>query len=374
MRTIIIDDEFPSIALMKMMMSKNEYLEVVGEYTNSREALIGIKELIPDVIFMDIEMPHMTGVELATEVMLFNSNIQIVFVTAYEKYALKAFDVNAVNYILKPITEDALNITVTRLIRNYNNLQQSSLKNNKSNRINTFGEFAVFSNATGEKIQWATAKSKELFGYFILQRGKEVDKWQLCDILFPEASTKNAEHSLHSTISRTKAALKKAGIDNIITCIKGKYQLDMTYFTCDMWEWKEFMEKNPIVTTESISNYERIIELYTGELFEIENYLWGISEKERFNKEYLNSLKKVASYFIKQENYNKAETYLEGYVKIEPYDEDVAELLIRTYYITRKRREMISFYNYLEEILLEELDVKPRESLYNLYEELIVKL
>ncbi len=70
----------------------------------------------------------------------------------------------------------------------------------------------------------------------------------------------------------------------------------------------------------------------------------------------------------------KAETYLEGYVKIEPYDEDVAELLIRTYYFTRKRREMTSFYNNLEEILLEELDVKPRESLSTLYEELIIKL
>lgn len=374
MRVILIDDELPSIALMKRMISKNEYLEVVGEYINPREALLSIKELIPDVVFMDIEMPHMTGVELATEVMHFNNNIQIVFVTAYEKYALKAFDVNAVNYILKPITEESLNITVTRLLRNNNHLQQSLLHNNETNRIITFGEFAVFDNVSGENIQWATAKAKELFGYFIVQKGKEVDKWQLCDILYPEASIKNAEHSLHSTISRTKAALKKVGIENIITCIKGKYKIDMIHFTCDMWEWKDFMEINPIVTTENVANYERIIGLYTGELFESENYIWVMTEKERFRKAFLNCLKKIASYFIKQESYNKAELYLESYMKMEPYDEDVAELLIRTYYFTRKRREMVSFYSQLEVILQEELNVNPRESLGSLYEELVMQL
>lgn len=374
MRAIIIDDELPSIVLMKMMISKNEYLEVVGEYTNPKEALLGIKESTPDVIFVDVEMPYMTGVELATEVNNLNNNIQIVFVTAYEKYALKAFDVNAVNYILKPITEEAINITVTRLLRNYNILGQSFLLKNETNKIKTLGEFIVFGNINGEKVQWATSKAKELFGYFILQRGKEVDKWQLCDILYPEASIKNAEHSLHSTISRTKSALKKAGIENVISCVKGKYSMDMSYFTCDMWEWNEFMESNPIVTKENLSNYERVISLFSGELFESENYLWGLPEKERFNREYLGSLKKIASYYIKQENYNKVETYLEECIKVEPYDEDVVELLIRTYYFTRKRREMTNLYSNLEKILLEELNVAPRESLRSLYEELWNKL
>lgn len=374
MRTIIIDDELPSISLMKMMMKKNEYLEVVGEYINPREALIGIKELVPDVVFMDIEMPHMTGVELATEIMHFNNEIQIVFVTAYEKYALKAFDVNAVNYILKPITEEALTITVTRLLKNYNYLNQTVLPNNKLNKIVAFGEFGVYENVSEEKVQWPTAKAKELFAYFILQKGKEVDKWQLCDILYPEASSKNAEHSLHSTINRMKTGLKKVGIDNIITCVKGKYMVDMMNFTCDVWEWKDFFESNPMVSSENISNYERIMGLYQGELFGTENYVWMITEKERYRKEYLNNLKKLASYYINQKNYNKAETALEEYVNMEPYDEDVAELLIRTYYFTKKRREMISFYGNLERILLEELGIKPRKSISNLYEELIIKI
>jgi two-component SAPR family response regulator len=374
MKAIIIDDELPSISLMKRMIGKNEYLEVTGEYTNPKEALLGIKESAPDVVFMDIEMPHMTGVELATEIMHFNNYIQIVFVTAYEKYALKAFDVNAVNYILKPITEESINITVTRLLRNYNIINQNFSHKNKLNRIVAFGEFGVYENVTGEKVQWATTKAKELFAYFIIQKGKEVDKWQLCEILYPEASSKNAEHSLHSTISRMKAGLKKVGIDNIITCVKGKYMVDMMHFTCDIWEWKDFLKTNPVVSSENISNYERIMGLYLGELFGTENYIWLITEKERYRREYLNSLKKLASYFINHKNYDKAETFLEEYVKMEAYDEDVAELLIRTYYFTKKRREMISFYCNVERILLEELGIKPRKSLCNLYEELIMKI
>ena len=374
MKAMLIDDEIPSLELMKLMISKNKHLEVIGAHTNPKEVLLDIKEFIPDVIFVDIEMPYMSGLELASKVMQFNSDIQIVFVTAYEQYALKAFDVNAVNYILKPITEESLDITVNRLLKNHKTQKENIFLENEINEMITFGEFTVYGNISGQKIQWLTAKAKELFGYFILQKGKEVDKWLLCDVLFPDAASKNAEHSLHSTISRMKAALKKVGIENIITCIKGKYKLDLTGFTCDLWLWGEFLENNPMVTAENLSGYIGIIALYTGELFQGEDYLWGLSTKERINKEYFHSLNKIASYYIRLENYQEAVKYLEEYIKVEPYDEDVTELLIRTYYFIGKRREMTKVYRNLQTILQEELGVHPRESLEKTYEELLVKL
>lgn len=370
MKVVLVDDELPSLSLMKMLMRKNKYLEVIGEFTNSLEALKFIKETVPDVIFIDIEMPQMTGVELATEVMHFNSNIQIIFVTAFEKYALKAFDVNAINYILKPFTEEALNITVTRLLRNYNCREQNFSNQQEMNKIVTLGEYSVFGNRNGEKVQWVTAKAKELFAYFVLQRGKEVDKWTLCDILFPETIAKRAEHNLHSTISRLKAALKNVGIENIISCAKGNYKVDMSMFLCDIWEWREWIENNPIITKDNISNYEKTLKLHLGDLFAPENYVWALPEQERLNKEFINSMKKVATYSMNRDNYENAEVYLKECLKLDPYDEEIVELLMKTYYLTGKRHEMKKVYNQLEVILKEELNVKPSESLQNIYKEM----
>lgn len=196
----------------------------------------------------------------------------------------------------------------------------------------------------------------------------------MCEILFPDAPSKNAEHSLHSTISRTKSALKKVGVENIMSCVKGRYKLNLTGFSCDLWLWDEFIENNPIVTRENLSSFERMIDLLRGELFQGEDYLWSLSAKEKINKEYLYCLNKLASYYIRLERYTKAVKYLEEYIKTEPYNEDVAELLIRAYYFTGNRREMIDIYSNLKEILKEELGVCPRESLERTYKELILKL
>ncbi|MDF2610326.1 MAG: hypothetical protein K0R92_1800 [Lachnospiraceae bacterium] len=374
MRVIIVDDEKPSIALLKVIMSKNKYLEIVGEYTIAKEALTGIMQIVPDVVFVDIEMPHMTGIELARAIMQFNCNIQIVFVTAFEQYALNAFQVNAVNYILKPITEETLNITVNRLLRNYSSSKQNYIQNHKTNRIITFGNFAVYGNINGQTIHWATAKTKELFAYFVLERGKEIDKWKLCDVLYPESTFEKAEHNIHSTVSRMKASLKEAGIENILQCKKGKYKMDLDSFSCDMWEWRNFIERNPVVTVENITKYEKIVDMYQGEFIGDADFLWLLEEKEKIARYYLQSIKRIASYYREQKKYYLEEKYLRKYIEIEPYDEDIAELLMRTYFHLGNKLGVINVYNSIKETLQKELRVSPKESLHNLYHELVMKL
>jgi two-component SAPR family response regulator len=374
MRVIIVDDEKPSISLLKVIMSKNKYLEIVGEYTVAKEALTGIMQIVPDVVFVDIEMPHMTGIELARAIMQFNCNIQIVFITAFEQYALNAFQVNAVNYILKPITEGTLDITVNRLLRNYNNIKRNNFQNGKTNRIITFGDFTVYGSINGERIQWATAKTKELFAYFVLERGKEIDKWKLCDVLYPESTFEKAEHNLHSTVSRMKASLRESGIENILQCKKGKYKMDLDSFSCDMWEWRNFIEGNPVVTVENISKYENIVDMYQGQFFGDVDFLWLIEEKEKIARYYLQSLKRIASYYREQKKYYLEEKHLRKYIEMEPYDEDVAELLMKTYFQLRNKLGIVNVYNSIKEILDKELKVTPKESIQKLYHELIMKL
>ena len=100
-RTLLVDDEpFATMALQEMLEDFPE-IEVVGTCANAIEALDSIQSLKPDLIFLDINMPEISGLQLLN-LLDPNDNPKVIFVTAYDEYALEAFDANAIDYLLKP--------------------------------------------------------------------------------------------------------------------------------------------------------------------------------------------------------------------------------------------------------------------------------
>ena len=104
-RALIVDDEAPARALLREYLSAHADLEVVGECPNGFEAVKTIGELNPDLVLLDIQMPKLDGFEVLD---LIERRPAVVFVTAYDEYALKAFEVHAVDYVLKPIGRERL--------------------------------------------------------------------------------------------------------------------------------------------------------------------------------------------------------------------------------------------------------------------------
>ncbi len=115
MRVAIIDDEPYSREEMKHLLSGYPWVEVVGEASSAEKGLEVILTKNPDVLFLDIEMPGMSGVDLAETLQKMKHKPEIVFATAYPDYALKAFRVEAVDYLLKPFEESQLAQTMERL-------------------------------------------------------------------------------------------------------------------------------------------------------------------------------------------------------------------------------------------------------------------
>lgn len=107
MRVLIADDESHCRAELRCLLERESDLEIVGEATNGVEALERCKDLRPELLFLDIQMPGLTGLEVASNIEV-EWMPQIVFVTAYDSHALKAFDVGAVDYLLKPVADDRL--------------------------------------------------------------------------------------------------------------------------------------------------------------------------------------------------------------------------------------------------------------------------
>src|SRR3954469_2717667 len=89
-------------------------VQVVGQAGNGVEALTTIEKLQPDVVFLDIQMPGLTGFEVARRLVGTRATSQIVFVTAYDQHAIEAFEVNAVDYLLKPVDQARLEVAVDR--------------------------------------------------------------------------------------------------------------------------------------------------------------------------------------------------------------------------------------------------------------------
>lgn len=113
MRALIIDDERLARSELRRLLGRHPEVEVVGEAQDATEARSAIDDLEPDLLFVDVEMPGETGFDLLASL---DSVPLVVFTTAYDEYALRAFEVNALDYLVKPIDPKRLAWTVKRLL------------------------------------------------------------------------------------------------------------------------------------------------------------------------------------------------------------------------------------------------------------------
>ena len=117
LRILIADDEQPARNKMKRLLSKFDDVEVVSVAENGLEALEQIHKEKPDLVFLDIEMPGMNGLEVAENIDV-DPMPAVVFATAYSEHAIKAFEVNAIDYLLKPFNEERLRATIDKVLEN----------------------------------------------------------------------------------------------------------------------------------------------------------------------------------------------------------------------------------------------------------------
>lgn len=117
LKALIVDDEYPARNELRFLLNKFENIEVVGEATNAQEALTLINALEYSILFLDIQMPGMSGLEVGAKVQEMDNPPHVVFVTAFDDYAVSAFEVNAVDYILKPFDEKRLTQTINKIIK-----------------------------------------------------------------------------------------------------------------------------------------------------------------------------------------------------------------------------------------------------------------
>jgi two-component system, LytTR family, response regulator len=112
-RVIIVDDERLARRTMRLHLTAHPEIEVVGEAASVEQALSLIRAAKPDAVFLDIQMPGKSGFDLLA---MLEQPLNVIFVTAYAKHAIRAFEINALDYLLKPISQERLAVAVNRLL------------------------------------------------------------------------------------------------------------------------------------------------------------------------------------------------------------------------------------------------------------------
>ena len=148
LRTIIVDDEPLARRGLSLRLENHPALELVAECSNGEEALLAIAELQPELVFLDIQMPGMDGFGVV-ERLQSDTMPMVVFVTAYNEFAVDAFEVNAIDYVLKPVDEERLETAIKRALAAH---EQQHLADHKRNLVNACIQLSGASAAVVEGI------------------------------------------------------------------------------------------------------------------------------------------------------------------------------------------------------------------------------
>ena len=360
---ILIDDERLALRELEHFLKGHSEISVIAVFTDPVEAIKQIAKFKPQLVFLDIHMPQLQGVDAASQILDICDNIDIVFVTAYDNYAIEAFELHALDYVLKPINKTRFQSTIKRVLK-------SKIRNqpyyNKRLQIQCLGKFQMF--WSGEApIKWRTEKTKELFAFLIHNRNRLLTKDEILGSLWTEYNPKRAIRQLYNGIYYIRKTLDEYGVDKSLVSIDSNYNLNVKNDIVDA----DIFQSKLAISNDSLEDLEAAINYYTGEYLEAEDWTWAELERKKISALYFHNILKLSVAYLKQNESHKSEKLLLDAYDIDPYEEKVTELLMNIYISQGDYTKSIRHYNHYNALLQNELAIKPSKNLQKLYKSLI---
>lgn len=230
MKVIAVDDEKNNLVLLTDAIHEVDSSIEVEEFRYPEDVLEYAKDNKIDIAFLDVQMPSMTGLELAKKLKEINKTINIIFVTGYSEYMEDAFQMHASGYIKKPVRAEYVE-------RELNNLRYE-VKNDHEVFAQTFGNFDLFVN--GKPVAFKLSKAKELLAYLIDRNGSSMTRKDIALSLFEEREYDTKVQDYISKIFRDLAkTLKEYGVEDILIKSHNAYAVDVNKFKCDAYLYDE---------------------------------------------------------------------------------------------------------------------------------------
>lgn len=232
MNILIVDDEIIQHTEIKDIVERiipgNTYYDAF----NFSQAIECFEKHPVDLVFLDVNMPGKNGLLLARELKKLRKEINIVMVTAYEKFALDALRLFVSGYIVKPVQEKDMR----EVLSNLRTPIKDNLENDGRLKIRCFGNFDAFGR-DGIPIRFKRKKSRELLAYLVCLKGSSATKGEIFTVLFPEAcSDKKNDTYLRQITLSLKNDLTDAGYPDVLIRSKDSYAVNIAKLSCDYYD------------------------------------------------------------------------------------------------------------------------------------------
>jgi two-component SAPR family response regulator len=376
MVAIVIDDEVLAVEHIGRLLEKAGL--TVYSFTNPLEALENEKIKSADVFYLDIEMPEISGLELAEKIHGLNMACEVVFITGHNQYALEAFDVNAIDYLLKPVTPVQVERSIKRIVKRRGDKASSKERDVKKRvHVDLFGKTAVYTGEGDKNIRFMTVKVAELFCFMLLQKkDAQISKWKLIDEIWPDKDLNKGSINLRSTISRLNKTFREKDIQISLKSAGNGYQLAAAEdIEVDAFLLKNIADKSYAITEDNLASYEMIILKYNDMFLEDFDSGWCEMYRTLYHRYFKIAAKKLMDYYIKggQQDSLRILNIIEWLVKFEPYEEEIREFVLTLYYNSYGRAETEKYFEDYVKLLKKDLDMEPGEKLKTLYQTLLHK-
>ncbi|MCR8643611.1 response regulator [Paenibacillus sp. N1-5-1-14] len=371
----LVDDEAHALHILELFLGQIGEVQVIGRSNNGKDAIVQLQSLKPDVLFLDIEMPEMNGIELAEVVRNMQPDVQIIFVTAYDQYAISAFEQAAIDYMLKPLERERLSKAIARVRKEVNRsevasaVQPLSLENVQLEQpkllINMLGPFVV-STGGGSRLKWRTAKEKELLAYLALQGDNRAHRDIIIEDLWPEENYQKAKIYMHTCVSLLRKNLKQFGFHHIVKYENERYFLDMSQIDIDLYHLKQHLKQLKAGEIDH-TQMEQVLSHYQGQLLSSEDYVWASQEAENVDKIISQWHLTLIESNLNVQQYEQVIHKAEQLIMFSPYDEELYRYLMQAFQGMGKNDQVHLVYQRLMRKLTE-LDIMPSVRTKEIYE------
>lgn len=230
MKIMAVDDEALPLTLLEKSIRKAVPDADVTTFSLPADAIAAAAQTSFDVVFTDIQMPGMTGLELARSLKKLNPTVNIIFVTAFNHFQGEALHMHASDYLEKPVSAGAVREAM-------DNLLFAPKKESGGVFARTFGNFDLFIDRT--PVVFRRGKSKEFLAYLIDRHGAVVSRKEIASVLFEDGSFNRTQQQYLSHIAKFLAEdLQAAGAGDLLVCRGGTYSVNLHTFRCDAYDYQ----------------------------------------------------------------------------------------------------------------------------------------
>ncbi len=328
MRVITVDDEIMSLMRLERILKDLPNVSFAGGYQNPEDAILNQNSVRPEVAFLDVEMPQMSGLALAERLTERDPNLEIIFVTAHEQYALKAYQQNAIGYLLKPVQPEDVQTQIERVLRYRRErtaLQPEVL------RCCVFGSFHVRIGPDFSRVvAFRTEKTAELLALLINQRGKPISRDTICMHLWPDMNSERAARNFHTTAYNIRHTFAALGFQNVLQRSHESYWINFERMQSDLEVFCTAVEMD-LHDQNWITAVETAVDLYSGVYLSDMDYIWLMEHQTYYEYQFEKLCRQLADRYEQMGKRNLAIDVALRWMRQCPFSEDASTRLERLY-------------------------------------------